>query len=190
MTLTTLDPITALVVVDLQNAVVALPSAHPTADVVARSARLADAFRRHGLPVVLVQALGSAPGRTESPRRAAGGPVPQGAADLVAELTPQPGDHVITKRTLSAFHRTGLAELLEGLGVTEVVVVGIATTMGVESTARAAYEHGLNVALAVDAMTDMSADAHENSVSRVFPRIAETGTTDEVIALLDAVRAG
>nr|WP_210768163.1 cysteine hydrolase [Cellulomonas humilata] len=175
-----------MVVVDLQNAVVALPSAHPTADVVSRSARLADAFRRHGLPVVLVQALGSAPGRNESPRRARSGPVPEDAADLVAELTPQPGDHLIVKRTLSAFHRTGLADLLEGLGVTQVVVVGIATTMGVESTARAAYEHGLNVTFAVDAMTDMSAEAHENSVTRIFPRLGETGTTDEVIALLGA----
>ena len=77
MTLTTLDPVTALLVVDLQNAVVALPSAHPTTDVVRRAATLADAFRERGLPVVLVQALGSAPGRTESPRRSAGRPRPR-----------------------------------------------------------------------------------------------------------------
>lgn len=179
-----LDPVTALLVVDLQNAVVALPSAHPTTDVVRRAATLAGAFRERDLPVVLVQALGSAPGRTESPHRSAGGPPPEGAADLVAELTPQPGDHVITKRTWGAFHQTGLAELLHGLGVTQVVVVGIATTAGVESTARAAAEHGFHVTLAVDGMTDSSAEAHENSVTRIFPRLGETGTTDEVLALL------
>ena len=52
---------------------------------------------------MLVQALGSAPGRNESPRPA-GGAVPAGAADLVAQLSPQPGDHVVTKRTWGAFH--------------------------------------------------------------------------------------
>ncbi|MEZ0448303.1 isochorismatase family protein [Cellulomonas sp. ICMP 17802] len=188
MTLTTLDPVTALLVIDLQNAVVALPSAHPVDGVVRRSAELAAAFRRHGLPVVLVQALGGAPGRTEAPRRLGGGPVPDGYADLVTELTPQPGDHLVAKRTWGAFHGTGLGELLAGLGVTQVVVVGIATSAGVESTARAAHEHGLNVTLAVDAMTDMSLEAHENSVARIFPRIGETGTTEEVVALLDATR--
>jgi len=189
VTLTTLDPVTALIVIDLQNAVVALPTAHPTDDVVRRSAQLADAFRRHGLPVVLVRALGGAPGRTEAPRRLGGGPIPDGAAELVTELTPQPGDHVVAKRTWGAFHETGLGELLAGLGVTQVVVVGVATSAGVESTARAAHEHGLHVTLAVDAMTDMSAEAHENSVARIFPRLGETGTTDEVIALLEATRA-
>lgn len=186
MTLSTLDPATALIVIDLQNGIVSLPTAHPTADVVRRSAQLADAFRSHDLPVVLVRALGRAPGRTEAPLRSGNAPVPEGFADLVAELTPQPGDHLIAKRTWGAFHETGLAELLAGLGVTQVVVVGVATSAGVESTARAAHEHGLNVTLAVDAMTDMSAEAHENSVARIFPRIGETGTTDEVIALLDA----
>jgi nicotinamidase-related amidase len=186
VTLSTLDPVTALIVVDLQNAVLALPVAHPTADVVARSAQLAQAFRRHGLPVVLVKVDGSAPGRTEAPRRLGGRPVPDGYMDLAVELDQQPTDHVVTKRTWGAFHGTGLAELLAGLDVTQVVVVGVATSAGVESTARAAHEHGLNVTLAIDAMTDMSAEAHENSVTRIFPRIGETGTTAEVIALLDA----
>ena len=81
---------------------------------------------------------------------------------------------------------TDLDARLRELGVTQVVVVGIATSAGVESTARQAYELGYNVTLAVDAMTDMNGDAPANSVARIFPRIGETGTTDEIIALLDS----
>jgi nicotinamidase-related amidase len=73
--------------------------------------------------------------------------------------------------------------------VTQVVLVGIATSIGVESTARYASELGLNVTLVVDAMTDMNADAHTNSITRIFPRLGETGTTQEVLALLDSTRA-
>jgi len=185
MTLTILDPRTALIVVDLQNAVVALSTAHPTADVVARSAELVRAFRSRDLPVVLVNATGGAPGRTESPRRVAA-VQQEGAADLVAELDAQPGDIYVSKQTWGAFHNTALHEELQKRGVTQVVVVGVATSAGVESTARAAHERGYNVTFATDATTDMNADAHENSVRRIFPRIGETGTAAEVIALLDA----
>ncbi|WP_406481331.1 isochorismatase family protein [Streptomyces platensis] len=71
-----------------------------------------------------------------------------------------------------------------GGGVTQIVLGGIATSIGVESTARAAYEHGYHVTLATDAMTDLDADAHRNSVERVFPRLGETGTTDAIRTLL------
>lgn len=91
----------------------------------------------------------------------------------------------MTKRTWGAFTGTGLNEHLRSLGVTEVVIAGIATSAGVESTARQAHELGYNVALAVDAMTDRSAEAHTNSVTRIFPRLGETGVTQEIIALLD-----
>lgn len=185
MTVTTLDPTTALIVVDLQNAVVALPSAHPMGEVVENSARLAAAFRRHNLPVVLVTVSGGAPGRTEAPRRMPAGDRPADWMEPVAALDQQPSDHLVTKRTWGAFMHTDLADLLEGLGVTQVVIGGVATSIGVESTARQAFEHGLNVTLALDAMTDMNPDAHENSTTRIFPRLGETGTTAEIIALLD-----
>jgi nicotinamidase-related amidase len=64
-------------------------------------------------------------------------------------------------------------------------VVGVATSAGVESTARQAHELGFNVALAIDAMTDLDADAHHNSVARIFPKLGETGTTRQLIDLLD-----
>ena len=182
MAVTTLDPKTALLVVDLQKGIVTIPAAHPAAGVVANAAALADAFRKHHLPVVLVNVGGGAPGRTEAPPR--GGDRPADWADLVPELHQQPSDILVTKKTWGAFTGTGLGEKLKGLGVTQVVVAGIATTFGVESTARQAHELGLNVTLAVDAMTDPNPDAHVNSVTRIFPRLGETGTTAEIIALL------
>jgi nicotinamidase-related amidase len=95
----------------------------------------------------------------------------------------------VTKRTWGAFTNTDLEVHLKRLGVTEVVVIGVATSAGVESTARHAHELGFNVALAVDAMTDMSEEAHINSVVRIFPRLGETATTQEMIAVLDATHA-
>jgi nicotinamidase-related amidase len=87
----------------------------------------------------------------------------------------------VTKRTWGAFTNTDLERYLNGRGVTQVVIAGVATSAGVESTARHAYELGFNVTLAVDAMTDMRRDAHENSLSRIFPRLGETGTAQEII---------
>jgi nicotinamidase-related amidase len=183
MKLTTLDPATALIVIDLQKGILGLTTARPAAETIEQAALLAAAFRRHSLPVVLVNVAGGAPGRTEQPFR--GGPRPVDASELVPELNQQPSDHTVTKRTWGAFMNTDLDGYLKGRGVTQVVIVGIATSAGVESTARQAHEHGYNVTLAVDAMTDMNADAHDNSVTRIFPRLGETGTTAEVIALLD-----
>ena len=188
MTLTTLDPNSALIVIDLQKGVVGLPTAHPTEGVVANAAALTKAFRRHGLPVVLVRVTGAPSGRTEQVGVMSGGARPDDWADLIPELDQQPGDHVVIKKTRGAFTYTDLDDHLKGLGVTQVVIVGVATASGVESTANQAFEHGFNVTLAVDAMTDMSAEAHEYSLARVFPRIGESGTTQEILELLDSTR--
>lgn len=188
MPVTTLDPQTALIVIDLQKGIVGMPGpAHPIDGVVANAAALAAAFRRHGLPVALVNVAGGAPGRTE--RQLARGALPADWMELVAELDRQPDDILVTKKSWGVFASSDLAERLRARGVTQVVVCGIATSIGVESTARQAYEGGFNVTLATDAMTDMSAEAHENSVTRIFPRLGETGTTAAIVALLDQTRA-
>lgn len=182
MPLTQLDSKTAFIAVDLQKGIVAAPAAHPTADVVANAARLATRFRELELPVALVHVTGGAPGRCEQPRNFES--MPNDWAELVPELDQQPSDHIVTKKTWGAFTNTDLKGYLDGLGITQIVLAGIATSMGVESTARAAHENGFNVTLAIDAMTDRSLEAHQNSVERIFPRLAETGTTDEVLKLL------
>ncbi|MFE3825119.1 isochorismatase family protein [Streptomyces sp. NPDC059092] len=183
MTATTLDPRTALVVVDLQKGIVGLPTAHPAEDVVARSAELAAAFRAKDLPVVLVRAVAAAPGRTETPMRGRGRPAADWA-DPADGLGAEESDHVVIKRVWGAFHGTDLDLHLRRLGITQIVVTGIATSKGVESTARAAYEHGYHVTVATDAVTDMDEATHRNSVERIFPALGETGTTDEIIKLL------
>jgi nicotinamidase-related amidase len=188
MTISPLDPKAALLVIDLQKGIVGMPVAHPIADIVNNAARLADAFRSRGLPVVLVNVDGTAPGRAEQSRRVS--EFPAGWTDLVPELNRQPGDHLVTKRTWGAFTNTDLEKYLKETGVTQVVITGVATTAGVESTARHAHELGFNVALAVDAMTDMNADAHHNSITRIFPRLGETGTTQQIIDLLAAASRG
>ena len=186
MALTTLDARPALVVIDLQKGITARPGIPQLDDVVARSARLAAAFRRHGLPVVLVNASGVPPGRTEVSRPAF--TPPPDWTDIVPELDQQPGDLLVTKQTWGAFHATPLDALLRERGVTQIVLTGVATSAGVESTARAAHEHGYHVVLATDAMTDRDPDLHRNSVQRVFPRLGETATTDDVLAMLDKTR--
>ncbi|HEX3788069.1 MAG TPA: isochorismatase family protein [Pseudonocardiaceae bacterium] len=186
MPLTTIDPKTALVVIDLQKGIVAAPAVHPVAEIVQRSARLAAAFRKQDQPVVLVNVAGRAPGRTDADQAAGSGFTPPADwTELVTELDAQPSDHRVTKQRWGAFHDSTLDAHLRELGVTQIVLAGVATSVGVESTARWAYELGYHVVLATDAMTDLSLAAHDNSVQRIFPRLGETATTAEVLAMLD-----
>jgi nicotinamidase-related amidase len=183
MAVTTLDPKTALIVVDLQKGILSRVEPKVMAGVIGNAVALLDAFRKHKLPVVLVNVDGVAPGRNEGPR------MPSTFAaeffEFIPELKQQPSDHTVTKRTWGAFTNTDLDAWLKKELVTQVVVIGVATSAGVESTARFANELGYNVTLASDAMTDMSAEAHDNSIKRIFPRLGETGTSAEIIALLE-----
>ena len=184
MPITVLDPVPALVVIDLQKGIVANPAlAHPAADICARAGKLAKAFRACGLPVVLVNVEGAPPGRTDANRRFAPGP---GFSDFVPELQQQASDHVVTKHQWGAFHGTTLDHNLRRGGVTQVVLAGISTSIGVESTARGAHELGYNVVLITDAMTDSVAESHQHSVEKIFPRLGESGTTDFLLGLLEA----
>jgi nicotinamidase-related amidase len=176
-----LDPIPALVVIDLQKGIVALPTIHPAGEIVTRAAALAAAFRRRHLPVALVNVAGGAPGRVDQPMT---GTLPPDWTELVAELAPAPTDHRVTKKTWGAFTGTDLAAWLHDHGATQIVLAGIATSIGIESTARQAHELGFNVVLATNAMTDRSAEAHDNSTLRIFPRLGERATTGEILAAL------
>lgn len=183
MSVTVLDSHAALVVIDLQKGVLGLALAHPAEAVVERSAALARAFRTRGLPVVWVTVSGRAPGRTASQRQFAR---PAGWDELAPELGAEPGDHRVTKLQVGAFYGTPLELILRRAGVTQIFLTGIATSSGVEATARAAYDHGFNVVAIVDAMTDGDAEAHWHAVEKQFPKIAEVATTEEVLALLGA----
>lgn len=181
MPITELDPVTALVVIDLQRGIVGYPTVHPMAGVVANAVALARAFRARGLPVVLVNVAGVPSGRTDARRTFE---FPPAWTELIPELEAAPSDILVTKYTQGAFHGTGLDMQLRRRRATQIVLCGVSTGSGVEGTARAAFEHGYHVTLAADAMTDTSPEAHAHAVGYVFPRLGEVGSTAEILARL------
>jgi len=186
--LTALDPRTALVLIDLQCGITSL--VHPTllAEPVIRAAELAARFRAHRLPVILVRVNFSADG-ADAPRnrtaitRPSGRP-PANWTEPLPELDPQPSDVVVTKHQPGAFYGTDLDLQLRRRGITGIVLGGVATSMGVESTGRAGYDHGYNMTFAADAMTDPDASAHEHSVRVGFPKFGEVDTAAAIAAAL------
>jgi nicotinamidase-related amidase len=184
MPLTTLDPNTALIVIDLQKGIVKGNFVHPIGEIIDRTRTLINVFRAKKLPVVLVNVAGRPPGRTEQGPRG-NLSFSEGWTDFLPQLDQQPSDIVVTKRSWGAFATTDLDGQLKTRGVTQVVVTGVVTSGGVEATAHQAYEQGFNVTLALDAMTDLREDAHQYSIRNVFPRVGETGSTEEIISLLE-----
>ena len=184
MPITAIDPKSALIVIDLQKGISSMfPDSKDMQAVVNNTNRLSQAFRQKGLPVVLVVVAGTAPGRTDAPRRGQK-ELPAEFSELVPDLVQEPNDIHIVKRTPGAFANTGLKDKLNALGVTQVVVTGVSTSNGVDSTARQAYELGYNVTLPTDAMMDANPETHATTIAAVFPRIAETGSTDDVLTLI------
>jgi nicotinamidase-related amidase len=179
MPLTKLDAVAALIVIDLQKGIVGVPTAQPSSEIVGRAALLARVFRQRGLPVVLVNVAGRAPGRTDAvaPNFT---PAPDWA-ELVPELEAQAGDYLVTKQRVGAFLGTSLDEYLRQRGVTQVFIAGISTSFGVESTARSAYDLGYNVVFVGDAVTDRDAEAHRHSVEKIFPRLGEVESAENVL---------
>lgn len=182
MPLAQLDATPALIVIDLQKGIVGLQTVHPTSEIVGRAAELAHAFRESGLPVVLVNVTAAAPGRTDIARPNFG-PLADWT-ELVPELGQHPDDYIVSKQRPGAFIGTYLDDYLRQRGVTQVFLTGIATSGGVEATARSACDYGYNVGLVVDAMTDRDPEAHHHSVQKVFPRLGETTSTHDVLNLL------
>ncbi len=192
-----LDPArTALVLIDLQRGIAAAPTAPLTAaQVIANAHRLVDACREAGVLVVLVRVTPSPDGR-DALHPPVDAPVtwqgsrPADFAEIVPELGPAPGDVFVTKRQWGAFYGTELDLQLRRRGITTIVLGGISTDIGVESTARDAYERGYAQIFAADAMAARSADNHAHTVTQVFPRIGRVRTTDEILAALAGHETG
>lgn len=195
--ITELDPKTALILIDLQNNIAAYPLLHPATEIIEQSGKLADAFRAKGLPVVFVNvnALGakwtlarseksSSPKTAEAIAEAKIQMEATGAINIVPQLTIHDTDLRITKHTWSAFFETPLHQQLQNRGITGIVLAGIATSIGVEGTARTASELGYNLTFASDAMTDFALPQHQHSLDNIFSRIGEIDTTDAIIAHL------
>jgi nicotinamidase-related amidase len=171
------DPKTTLPIAELQKGIIGSPFIHPIGEVVECARALTDAFRGLGLPVVLVNVAGGAPGRTEQPRHH-DGPFPADFTDFVVELGHRPHDIVVTKQRGGAFAGTDLEAQLEGRSVT----AAIATGTGAEATARQGYEQEFNATLAIGAMTDVHPEAHDYRLRRGLSRLGETGTAQEITA--------
>ena len=185
MPLTNIDTTPALIVIDLQKGIVAMPTVHPIAEIVSRVVALAKAFRHRGWPVVLVNVTASAPGRTDAnPSKVAR---PADWAELVAELDPAPSDYRISKQRVGAFIGTKLDAELRGRAVTQVFMTGVATSLGVESTARSAFDLGYNVVFVVDAMTDRDPESHNRSIEKTFPRLGETESAANVLKAIETL---
>jgi nicotinamidase-related amidase len=189
-----LDPgTTALVVIDLQQGIVARPVApHAARDVIERSVRVADALRAAGGRVVLVR-VAFAPDDGDRLRPPVDSPMPPGApppgwSDLVPEMGPREGDLVVTKRQWGAFYGTDLDLQLRRRGIRTMLMCGISTNFGVESTARDGWERGYSLVFIEDAMAGMSAEAHAFSVGTIFPRIGRVRSTADVLAAVGGAR--
>lgn len=185
--ITALDKNTALVLIDLQNMIVATPgTAHPIDDVIENSNKLIDAFRNKNLPIVFVNVNPKNAAWLKSRKDAnmPAMPIDENLFKISDKLHKQDSDIYVTKHTWSAFFETPLHEELKKHKVTGIVLGGISTSIGVEGTGRSASELGYNISFAVDAMTDRLIEAHYNSVKNIFPRMGENGTTNDIIDML------
>jgi nicotinamidase-related amidase len=183
-----LDPKkTVLVLIDLQKGIVSLPLQPRSGEaVVAAGKALAARFRAVGAPVILVNVdfgTGGALRPNQSVDQAMnvpqGGPPPEWS-QLVGGVE-QDGDIRITKRQWGAFYGTDLDLQLRRRGIETIVLGGIATNFGVESTARQAWEHGYAIQLAEDACAGPSESLHNMTIEGVFPRISRVVQSADIV---------
>jgi nicotinamidase-related amidase len=181
------DEKTALVIIDLQKGIASRDVApHSASDVVANAARLVGAFRRASLPIVFVR-VSATPETALQPlvdEPMQWGPPQPGWDELVPELGAQPSDIVVTKKNWGAFYGTDLDLHLRRRGVTRIAICGIATHIGVESTARDAYERNYKLLFVEDAMAAMAVEQHEYACKHIFTRIGVIRSTDQVAQAL------
>ena len=182
-----LDPnTTALVLIDLQKGIVGRPlEPYSGANVLKTSSELAERFRQAGAPVILIK-VGWSPDFKDVLRQPVdqpSAPPPGGfPADFMelADGLEKPGDICITKRQWGAFHGTELDLQLRRRGIQTIALGGIATNIGVESTARQAWEHGYSLIIAEDAMSSISTEMHKFAVENIFPRISRIQKASDI----------
>lgn len=181
----------AIIVIDLQSGIVGMQTAPVSpGDVVKRTVRLLTMARAVGAVRVLVHVGSEADAKDRLQPKAdvptTRGPFPHDFSDLVSAVGPEEGDLVVFKRQWGAFYGTDLDLQLRRRGITTLILCGISTEFGVESTARAAYERGYHLVFVSDAMAGRTLESHENAILRIFPRIGHVRDTETVAAALAA----
>ncbi|QQE77523.1 hydrolase [Alicyclobacillus sp. SO9] len=181
---------TALVVIDMQNGIVGLPcEPYSATQVLTQVQRLVDSSRNAGLFVTLVN-VDTKDGKdmlhpvTDAETSPSTAKRPEDWSKIVSELGPAPTDHCVTKHQWGAFYGTDLDLQLRRRGIDTIILCGIATDIGVETTAREAYQHGYNQIFVEDAMTALSKPQHEHPLKYTFPRMGRIRTTEEVLQAL------
>ncbi|MCC3703556.1 hydrolase [Rouxiella badensis] len=186
----TLDPkTTALVLIDLQKGI--LPFAggpHTAQQVLDKATELKTRFNKLGAPVFMVRVGWSATFdealKQPTDISAGGGSLPEDWWEFPEQLNVTDKDLLVVKRQWGAFYGTDLELQLRRRGIKTVVLCGISTNIGVESTARNAWELGFELVFAEDACSAHNADHHGSSINFIFPRIGRVRSTDEVLAAI------
>ena len=181
---------TALVLIDLEHGIVGRDLApYEGKEVVEQCVKLAEATRQAGGTVVYVHVLmhEMLHPSVDKPMMPPGTPPPPTqASELVPEAGFQPStDILIAKRQWDAFYGTDLQAKLQAKHIKTIIMAGIATNMGVESTARSAFAQGYNVVLAEDAMSSMAKALHKFSIENLFPMLGRVRTTKEIMKALE-----
>jgi nicotinamidase-related amidase len=180
---------TALVVIDIQKGIVAMGGKlepYTANQVIVNVSKLVRRFRELGMPVFLVRVT-SIDGkdmlrpRTDQQVQWSSGQRPADWAEFVEEIRPTEKDIVITKRQWGAFYGTELDLQLRRRGIDTIVLCGVSTNIGVETTAREAYQRGYNQVFVIDAMAASGRDEHEATLKFIFPRIGLLRTTDQIL---------
>lgn len=182
---------TALVLIDLQNFNTGRELApHPAETVVGNCVLLAGEMRNRGGMVIYVRVLLDQllPQPADNPMKKPGTPAPPPEAlHFAPEVGVEATDHVVTKRQWGAFYGTELDQLLRRRNIKTIILGGIATNYGVESTARAAFDRGYALVFVEDTMSGMKADAHNFACENTFRTMGKVRSLREVI---DALQAG
>jgi nicotinamidase-related amidase len=208
--ITRLDKNSALIVIDLQEGIVKFKGKIPPKviikylfskifsitkmpsikTVLKRAVLLVEAFRKNSLPIVFVnvEPKGNWLNARKDEKQPVPSEIPPEFLKIADELPTNPDDIYITKNTWNAFYNTSLHEELQKRAITNIVLCGVATSIGVEGTAKAARKLGYNISFATDVMTDMKISSHKNSIFSIFPRIGEVETSLDIIKKLPKIQ--
>ncbi|AWI04678.1 hydrolase [Clostridium drakei] len=180
----------ALVLIDLQNGITAMgvsTSPYTSEEVIQNASKLVNAFSEKGAFIVLVRVStmdGKDMVKPKTDLKATGMKYSEGWDNLIPEIATTKNAHIVTKRQWGAFYGTDLDLQLRRRGIDTIVLGGVSTNIGVDTTAREAYQHGYNQIFVEDAMTAVTKEEHDYVCKYIFPRIGKIRTTKEIVSSL------